>query len=384
MIITDSNVAMASTRRYAQSGTKGSYSKSESIVSNSFINAYEKYAGLGEQISPSEIQNKLMNTLLQRVLSASAMGSGSNTYNPINMVTYSEYECTTFEASGQARTADGRTIDFNIDVMMSRSYMEYANIQASPMNAILRDPLVINVDSGVTNISNQKFRFDLDADGNEEDIPMLGRGSGFLALDKNEDGIINDGNELFGTKSGDGFGDLRVYDEDGNGWIDEADDIFSKLKVWCKGENGEDILMDLRESGIGAIYLGEQSTEFASYGMGGLNGMIRSTGFFLKENGGVGTVQHVDLAVSDNSNNDTVAINENEASLNEIKSSNNEFKIPEIKIKRRYGKRNRSLEFSRFHEKILREQREEMERQIEKLREERIEHAKKIKGLLAS
>ena len=41
------------------------------------------------------------------------------------------------------------------------------------------------------------------------------------ALDINEDGKINDGKELFGTASGNGFGDLAAYDQDNNGWIDE-------------------------------------------------------------------------------------------------------------------------------------------------------------------
>ena len=140
--------------------------------------------------------------------------------------------------------------------------------------------------------------FDIDADGEKDEISMLGRGSGFLALDLNEDGVINDGSELFGTKSGDGFADLREYDSDGNGWIDENDEVFSRLKVWCKGDDGEDILMDLKEADIGAIYLGSEDTEFTMNGNdGSRDGVIRSTGFFLKESSGAGTVQHVDMAI---------------------------------------------------------------------------------------
>ena len=113
---------------------------------------------------------------------------------------------------------------------------------------------------------------------------------------------INDGSELFGTKSGDGFGDLREYDSDGNGWIDENDDVFSKLKVWCKDENGKDILMDLKEADIGAIFLGEQQTEFSLGGADGYrDGVIRSTGVFLREStDAAGTVQHVDLSLKQN------------------------------------------------------------------------------------
>ncbi|MCR5102232.1 MAG: hypothetical protein K6B41_12820, partial [Butyrivibrio sp.] len=122
---------------------------------------------------------------------------------------------------------------------------------------------------------------------------------GFLALDKNDDGKINDGAELFGTKSGDGFSDLAEYDEDSNGWIDENDSIFSKLKVWTKDENGNDKLLKLKEADVGAIYLGNADTEFSYKDMAGeTNGVLRKTGIYLKESSGAaGTVAHVDLAL---------------------------------------------------------------------------------------
>ena len=146
---------------------------------------------------------------------------------------------------------------------------------------------------------NQKFLFDINADGKEDNISCVNQGSGFLALDKNGDGKINDGNELFGTKSGDGFKDLAAYDQDGNGWIDEADDVFQNLKIWTKDADGNDQLLDLKESGIGALYLGNVSTQFSlnHQETNATNAVIRSTGVYLKESGEVGTMQHVDLAV---------------------------------------------------------------------------------------
>ena len=62
-----------------------------------------------------------------------------------------------------------------------------------------------------------------------DEINKLAAGQGFLALDKNEDGEINDGGELFGTRSGDGFGELAVFDEDCNGWIDEKKIVLENL-----------------------------------------------------------------------------------------------------------------------------------------------------------
>ena len=209
-----------------------------------------------------------------------------------------EIENTCFSTMGVAKTADGREISFNVDVEMSRAFCMETEIYEQT-SRILTDPLVINVDSSVASVSDQKFLFDLDADGQEEEISYIGKGSGFLALDKNGDGKVNDGSELFGTKSGDGFKDLAVYDKDGNGWIDEADDVFNRLKVWSKNEDGTDSLINLKEAGVGAIYLGNVDTEFSLKNQenGATNAVIQKTGVFLYENGGAGTIQHVDLAL---------------------------------------------------------------------------------------
>lgn len=216
-----------------------------------------------------------------------------------------EQEDTSFSTVGTVRTKDGREINFNVNVNMSRRCEEYYREELNVAQFALYDPLVINLDTDVTELSDQTFYFDLDADGEEEEISML-KGSGYLALDKNGDGVINDGSELFGTKNGDGFADLARYDEDGNGWIDENDSIWSKLKIWCKDENGNDVLYKLSDKGVGAICLENVSTDFTMQGdrmaqdgtmnANATNAVIRKTGIFLYENGNVGTVQHVDMA----------------------------------------------------------------------------------------
>ena len=216
-----------------------------------------------------------------------------------------EQEDTSFSTVGTVRTKDGREINFNVNVNMSRRCEEYYREELNVAQFTLCDPLVINLDTDVAEVSDQTFYFDLDADGKEEEISML-KGSGYLALDKNGDGIINDGSELFGTQNGDGFADLAQYDEDGNGWIDENDSIWSKLKIWCKDENGNDVLYKLSDKGVGAICLQNVSTDFTLQGdrtgqdgttnANATNAVIRKTGIFLYENGNVGTVQHVDMA----------------------------------------------------------------------------------------
>ena len=214
--------------------------------------------------------------------------------------TYVEQEITSFSTTGSVVTADGRCIDFNLEMEMSRSFqatyhqsyeMMYRNVNAC-------DPLVINLDGDVASVTDQKFLFDIDADGILDTISQLGEGSGYLALDKNGDGKINDGSELFGPESGNGFDDLAQYDEDGNGWIDEGDAIWKKLMIWTKDENGKDRLYHVSEKGVGAICLQNQSTDFSlnSLRNNQTNGIVRKTGIFLYENGNVGTMQHVDMA----------------------------------------------------------------------------------------
>lgn len=210
---------------------------------------------------------------------------------------YSESEETTFSAEGKVVTADGREITFNVGLQMSRRFEEYYSERYEVLQPMC-DPLVINLDTAIAGVSDQKFLFDIDADGVLDNISSLNAESGYLALDLNGDGVINDGSELFGTKSGDGFKDLAKYDSDGNGWIDEADGIWSKLLIFTQGGSGETMLYGLSEKGVGAIYLGNVGTDFSlnSASTNQVNAAIRKTGIFLYEDGNVGTVQHLDLA----------------------------------------------------------------------------------------
>ena len=208
-----------------------------------------------------------------------------------------EEENTSFSTVGTVVTSDGRRLNFQVEVNMSREFSQYYRDEYQISTAQLCDPLVINLDTDAAQLSDQKFFFDIDADGEMDKISSLGSGSGYLALDKNGDGVINDGSELFGTASGDGFRDLARYDQDGNGWIDENDAIWSRLQIWCRDENGEDVLYRLADKGVGAVCLQNVSTDFALKGQDNQTmGVIRSTGIFLYENGMAGTIQHVDVA----------------------------------------------------------------------------------------
>ncbi|QHS09457.1 VCBS repeat-containing protein [Sinimarinibacterium sp. NLF-5-8] len=212
--------------------------------------------------------------------------------------TLSESENTQFLAQGVVKTADGKTINFSLTLDMARSFYQESSISIRAGDGIRKDPLIINYAGTAAELSDTRFEFDLDADGQSDNIAFLRPGSGFLVFDRNSNGQVDDGRELFGTQSGNGFADLAAFDADDNGWIDAADAIFDQLKIWTRDDQGNDSLRALADYNIGAISLAHASTPFdLKDASNNLQGQILSSGVFLREDGSVGSVQQLDLVV---------------------------------------------------------------------------------------
>lgn len=208
-----------------------------------------------------------------------------------------EREETAFRAAGVVQTADGQQLEIEIELAMSREFLQQEHVELRAGDA-LKDPLVVNFGGSAAELGARRFAFDLDADGRKDQIAFVAPGSGFLALDRNGDGQVNDGRELFGPTEGDGYAELARFDDDGNGWIDGADPVYDRLRVWSRDAKGHDRLVALGEHGIGALYLGHVDTPFLlKDGDNATLGAVRETGLFLGEDGGAGTLQRLDLVV---------------------------------------------------------------------------------------
>ncbi|WP_201219912.1 FG-GAP repeat domain-containing protein [Halochromatium roseum] len=210
-----------------------------------------------------------------------------------------EHESMHFSAEGVIRTADGKTIRFAVELGMQRSYREESRFELQMGSAAQReDPIVINFPGQSAQLRDQRFEFDLDADGDLESLPLLANGSGYLVYDRNGDGRVNDGSELFGALSGDGFADLKALDEDGNGWIDSADAATNQLYLWLPEAGGDGKLMTLEEAGVAAVSTSSIATPFELRGHQNADlGAVRSTGLYLSTDDTVGTTQQIDLSV---------------------------------------------------------------------------------------
>ena len=214
---------------------------------------------------------------------------------------YKESQKLDVSMSGFIQTAT-KKIEINMDISMSHSFVSDHQI----LHQQFHDPLVLNFDGEVPDLSTQNFSFDIDNDGNSDQISMLKKGNGFLALDKNENNMIDAGSELFGTLNGNGFTDLKQYDSDGNNWIDENDPILDKLRIWMKNED-EDRLVTLGEVGVGAIYVGNTKGSFdLKSETNETLGRIKATGLYLNEDGTSGVMSQLDFA------------HKNETGLNEL------------------------------------------------------------------
>ncbi len=204
-------------------------------------------------------------------------------------------ETTQFQAAGQVHTADGRTLDLCLDLTMAHSQTHSFQME---QKLVFNDPLVVHTRAQAPALSGVEFAFDLDMDGEAEDLALPLPGTGFLSLDKNKDGTINDGSELFGPSSGYGFLELAEHDLDKNSWIDENDEIYDQLTLWEPHAKEGRRLTRIRDAGIGAIYLETVDTPFdLRDDTGRTRARVKRSSMALTEQGQPLAVQEVEWTV---------------------------------------------------------------------------------------
>ncbi|TDQ35459.1 hypothetical protein [Thiopseudomonas denitrificans] len=259
---------------------------------------FERFAGMYESaVSSHQLGASLGSAGSTAAVAPAARGGAPGASLSYDYhVTQWQEEQLKFSGSGQVTTADGRTIDMSLELQMQHSQYSHESVSIRA-GARLQDPLVINYGGNAVGLTSQTMQFDLDADGRKDTLAMLANGSAYLALDKNGNGKIDDGRELFGAITGNGFTELAGHDDDGNGFIDSGDAVFESLKLWIPDQNGQGRLIGLKEAGIGALALKHAEGGFDLIANGELQGQVRSTGLFLFEDGRVGSMQQIDLVM---------------------------------------------------------------------------------------
>ena len=148
---------------------------------------------------------------------------------------------------------------FSGENMLNKVFDIFHNAFSTP--PIVIDPLLIDLDGDgieTTTIQNGVY-FDHENDGFAESSSWVGEDDGILAFDKDNNGYIDDGNEIFGdnyiksdgSKATSGFDALSDFDSNHDGVINSQDEKYSQLKI-LKGDGS---LLTLEEAGIESINL---------------------------------------------------------------------------------------------------------------------------------
>lgn len=127
------------------------------------------------------------------------------------------------------------------------------------------DPLVLDLDgSGVRfiEVHRSKAFFDLTANRFASRTAWIQPGAAFLAVDENQDGIINNITELIGDETHEGFKELAKFDLDRDGKISAGEIERAGLVLWrdnnADGMTQPGELMGLAEMGITELGLNPQ------------------------------------------------------------------------------------------------------------------------------
>jgi hypothetical protein len=147
-------------------------------------------------------------------------------------------------------------------------------------------PIILDLDgNGVSTTSvSDGVSFDIRGDGTSVRTGWVGAGDGLLVLDRNHDGIVNSGTELFGGATSladgslarDGFQALGEFDSSADGTITNTDSVWQDLRVWVdKNQDGVSDSNELhRLDDLGITSLNLASAEAPTWNSGNIVGLV--------------------------------------------------------------------------------------------------------------
>ncbi|GAO52969.1 alkaline phosphatase [Novosphingobium sp. MD-1] len=194
-------------------------------------------------------------------ISISSTWWGYNSYTSYYDDGYDRWSYNSWEFYGSFRYT------FNIIATDSTGAKSYNPISIQFMDySAVKPPIVFDLDGDgleIVSVVQSSTNFDVDQDGLKDKVGWIGPDDGFLALDRNGNGLIDDlseitfANDLEGAISD--LEGLRAFDSNADGVLDDKDIEFSRFLVW-QDANSDGIsqtgeLKTLQERGISSINL---------------------------------------------------------------------------------------------------------------------------------
>ena len=158
--------------------------------------------------------------------------------------------------------------DGRLEIQYER--VEYLRVEQSEVQIQEAEPLVVDLNGNGIELTDVRkgegVEFDITGDGVKEKVSWVSPSDGILVYDRNGNGVIDSGKELFGDQHGaaNGFEELAKFDDERNGVIDMKDTIYQDLKIWQDlNQNGYSEVKELKsikEYGIDSIDLHKDGT----------------------------------------------------------------------------------------------------------------------------
>lgn len=153
--------------------------------------------------------------------------------------------------------------EFELKFKKQATSSERVGISLEELGIKKADPLVLDLAGDGLNLTQagQGAIFDIDADGKLDETAWVRGDDAMLVLDRNGNGQIDNGSELFGDQNGaaNGFIELAKHDNNKDGRIDRLDPIFKALKLYQDingdGRIEKNELKGLEAMGIKALNL---------------------------------------------------------------------------------------------------------------------------------
>jgi hypothetical protein len=166
---------------------------------------------------------------------------------------------------------------------------DMAALSTDQINALLSaTPMVLDLDGhGVQTLAAQQgVQFDLNGTGHTQQVGWVAGNDGLLVMDRNGDGVINNGNELFGSgtvlangkHAVNGYQAMAAEDSNHDGQLTAADATFGKLQVWVDANHdGKTDLGELKGlADVGIVSLDLHATAGSTVDNGNVLGLVSS------------------------------------------------------------------------------------------------------------
>ncbi len=214
---------------------------------------------------------------------------------------------------------DNKKANLNYQLNLHASYSSMRRIETTA--AALKDPLIIQFGTPSIGYINGYAKFDINNDHKQNDLPIFSGDVGYLVFDKNNNNRVDNGGELFGPTTNNGFSELAQLDSNNNGFFDNQDNKFSQVYIWqpkqAKTNNNEKSLSEqpnaqvnkqankqnlvsLSQAGIKAISLNAIATPFnfrdqSKGSKGAINAQLTQTSFAITNNNQALGVHQIDV-----------------------------------------------------------------------------------------